>query len=44
MIGADGRLVVMADTHLVRRTAHLQTGILGGVWTYGRTGRKKFIC
>lgn len=31
VIGADGCLVVMADTHLVRRAAHLQTGVLGGV-------------
>lgn len=35
VIGADGCLVVMADTHLVSRAAHLQTGVLGGIWTYG---------
>lgn len=33
VIGADGCLVIMADTYLVRRAAHLQTGVLGGVWT-----------
>lgn len=34
VVGADGRLVVVADTHLVRGAADLQTGVLGGVWTY----------
>lgn len=31
---ADGCLVVMADAHLVWRTAHFQTGIFGGIQTY----------
>lgn len=34
MIGADGCLVVVADTHLVAGAAHLQTGVFGGIWTY----------
>ena len=34
VICADCCLVVMTDTHLVRRTAHLQTGILGSIWAY----------
>lgn len=42
-IGADGCLVVMADTHLVRWAAHLQTGILGDVWTYGGEIMDKLI-
>lgn len=42
MIGADGCLVVMADTHLVRRTAHLQTWILGGIWAYRERAGSNF--
>lgn len=34
--GAGGRLVVVADAHLVRRTAHHQTRVLGGVRSYER--------
>lgn len=34
VIGAYGCLVVVADAHLVSWAAHLQTGVLGGVWTY----------
>lgn len=30
-IGADGCFIIMADTHLMRRAAHLQTGVLGGI-------------
>lgn len=37
VIGADGCLVVTDNTYLVRRrTVHLQTGILHGIWTYRR--------
>lgn len=42
VIGADGCLVVMTDTNLVRRAAHLQTGVLGGIWTYRETSGIKF--
>lgn len=43
VIGADGCLVVMADTYLVRRAAHLQTGVLGGIWTYRERSGTDFI-
>lgn len=42
-IGADGCLGVMADTHLVRRAAHLQTGVFGGIWTYREISGINFI-
>lgn len=31
-VGADGCLEVMADADPVGRAAHLQTGVLGGIW------------
>lgn len=40
---ADGCLVVVADAHLVRGTAHFQTGIFGGVRTYGERQGANFI-
>lgn len=33
-VGADGCLVVVAETHLVSRAAHLQTRVFSGVRSY----------
>lgn len=43
VIGADSRLVVMADAHLVGWTAHLQAGVLGDVQAWNRTQRRQWL-